>query len=334
MSFKKIAPLILALFLAVLLIVRTECVSDTVVKTSHLCADTIFPSLFPFMVLSNFISIYLKGSKKSASFSAIILGIIGGYPVGIKTVATLLENKKIDIKDAQILSLFCFGSGPAFLISTIGVGFFHSIKIGVVLFLSQLITTLIIGLLVLRKYKISSESNQVIKNVSLTDALTTSVSKSVEGIFLICAYIIIFSVFISLVTSFYNTDKIRLALSVFEVTNGCNELSISGSSLTTVPLAAALLSFGGLCVHAQVLSDLKYIGLDYKKFLIVRVCAAGISFLTCRTILLLVPFEISVFSNLGAPVTAQLGASGTIIFSMLLTTVLLIFDLDINREIC
>ncbi len=333
MRFRNVAPTLLALFLACLLIFKTECVMESVRSASHLCADTVFPSLFPFMFLSAFIGIYLKGSQKSAIFSAILLGTVGGYPVGIKTVSTLLESGKIGDDAAQKLGLFCFGSGPAFLIGTIGVGFFGNIKAGIILLVSQLVSTFFIGAFVFRSFKTRELKFKEETSIQLSDAFTKAVSISIQSVVTVCAYVVLFSVLISLVTDFKSGKGVDIILSTLEVTNGSKIISKLGATKVVLPFASALLSFGGFCVHAQVLSDLKSIGIPYPRFLTARILAAAISFLTTRTILLLFPSSLEVLSNISQPLVPQFEASGTIFIAMLLMTSLLIFDLDIKREI-
>ena len=74
-----------------------------------LCLQTVLPSLFPFFVLSSLLVqsdvprllsramagvMYPLFGVSGAGASALILGLLGGYPVGARTVAELQEKGK------------------------------------------------------------------------------------------------------------------------------------------------------------------------------------------------------------------------------------------------
>ena len=86
-----------------------------------LCAELIIPSLFPFFVLSSLLIATglaelcarplgrllspLFGTS-GAGLSALVLGLVGGYPVGARTLAQLAERKACSPKELRRLSLF------------------------------------------------------------------------------------------------------------------------------------------------------------------------------------------------------------------------------------
>ena len=81
-----------------------------------LCGDLIIPSLFPFFILST-LTVSLGFSsllgrllepmmqplfhQSGAGASALVLGFIGGYPVGAKTVCTLYQEQLCSAQRAQ-----------------------------------------------------------------------------------------------------------------------------------------------------------------------------------------------------------------------------------------
>lgn len=91
---------------------------------------SVVPSLLPFMILSNLLvslngislfTILLKpfagkifGISENGSY-ALLAGFICGYPMGAKTCADLLLEKKISEKEAQYLLCFVNNPGPAFI---------------------------------------------------------------------------------------------------------------------------------------------------------------------------------------------------------------------------
>ena len=110
-----------------------------------LCGNLIVPALFPFFILSSLLvstggaarfGRLLSGvmgiwfHQPGASASALVLGFLGGYPVGAKTVCTLYEEKLCDRTQAEHLLLFCNNAGPAFILGAAGSAVFHSAAIG------------------------------------------------------------------------------------------------------------------------------------------------------------------------------------------------------------
>ena len=100
-----------------------------------LCGNLIVPALFPFFILSSLL-ISTGGAARfgrllsgvmgiwfhqpGTSASALVLGFLGGYPVGAKTVCTLYEEKLCDRTQAEHLLLFCNNAGPAFILGAAG----------------------------------------------------------------------------------------------------------------------------------------------------------------------------------------------------------------------
>lgn len=94
-----------------------------------LCLQTVLPSLFPFFVLSSLLVqsdvprllsramagvMYPLFGVSGAGASALILGLLGGYPVGARTVAELYGRGEIAREEAEQLLAFCNNSGPGF----------------------------------------------------------------------------------------------------------------------------------------------------------------------------------------------------------------------------
>lgn len=91
---------------------------------------SIIPSLLPFMILSNLlvalngISLFtglfypiagrLFGISPNGSY-ALFTGLVCGYPMGAKTCADLLKERKISREESQYLLCFANNPGPAFL---------------------------------------------------------------------------------------------------------------------------------------------------------------------------------------------------------------------------
>jgi len=124
-----------------------------------LCGRSVIPALFPFMAastmlvsmgfgewaaprLAGLMSLYrLPGPAGSA----LLLGLVGGYPIGARTAAELHKKGLLTRDEARRLLGFCNNSNPVFLISVLGVGVFGSPRIGVYLWLIHVLSALLTG---------------------------------------------------------------------------------------------------------------------------------------------------------------------------------------------
>ena len=127
-----------------------------------LCLNVIIPSLFPFFVLSTLIvqlgiarhfgrvlepvmrTLFNVSGACSAAF---VMGFIGGYPVGAKTVIALYENGSCSKAEAERLLSFCNNSGPAFILGVVGAGVFSSSAVGLLLYLTHTLASVCVGLI-------------------------------------------------------------------------------------------------------------------------------------------------------------------------------------------
>ena len=124
-----------------------------------LCGRSVIPALFPFMAastmlvsmgfgawaaprLAGLMSLYrLPGSAAAA----LLLGLVGGYPIGARTAAELHQNGLLTAGEAERLLGFCNNSNPVFLISVLGGGVFGSPRVGVYLWLIHVLSALLAG---------------------------------------------------------------------------------------------------------------------------------------------------------------------------------------------
>ena len=126
-----------------------------------LCFQTIIPSLFPFFVLSslfiscgaaNGLSHALRGVMRplfglsGAGASALTLGLLGGYPVGVRTVIELFTSDALSRKEAERLLGFCNNAGPGFILGMCAGAVFHSPRTGLYLYLVHVSSAVLTGI--------------------------------------------------------------------------------------------------------------------------------------------------------------------------------------------
>lgn len=344
--------------LAYSFIVHTEIISEAVRASLTMCTETVIPSLFPFLVLSSFIihSGLLRTSGKflepasrllfnlpGEAGVALILGLIGGFPIGPKTTSELYNAGEITKLQAQRMMLFNIGGGPAFVIGTVGVAMFGSLKSGLLLYASMVFAFLILGLFFCMKLSKSECSitdfgndfgtkvsdtlkTDMPKTKSLGEAIHCSVKSGTDAMISICAYIVIFSALTSLMAIYIkNTDILNTLTAFAEVTRGC-KLYSAARGTGGITAAAGIISFAGLCIHCQVLSYVREVDLPYGKFFAARIAAAGLAALFCRAAVLIFPDFLPVISNMASEVTTDLSASVPACISLVLMSILLVLD--------
>ena len=124
-----------------------------------LCGRSVIPALFPFMAASTMLVSLGFGEWAAprlaglmalyrlpgAAGSALLLGLVGGYPIGTRTAAELHGKGLLTTDEAERLLGFCNNSNPVFLISVLGAGVFGSARTGVYLWLVHILSALLTG---------------------------------------------------------------------------------------------------------------------------------------------------------------------------------------------
>ena len=336
------------IFLIIIFIFSNE-VSVGFKKGIILCSDILIPSLFPFMVISAFITCYGIFNKLDKIFSpitkflfnlpgctasTIFLGLIGGYPSGAIGISNLLENRLISKKQAERMLLFLVNSGPAFVVIAVGSILLHSKNLGKILFLSQSLSAILLGFLSKFLFKESFyeiRSDMKGGNLDFSDAFVKSVKDSAQNIFNMCAFVVLFSSFTEIIKNetvlkafinLFNVLKIdvnvgiSIIFSIFEVTTGCFYLC---SNRFPIGLLLFFLSFAGICVHMQIFSCFKE---DFKfskfKFILFRILHGLISVVIFY---LLLPFShqsVETFNVFTGSVECSFSSSGIAIIFLCL----------------
>ena len=235
-----------------------------------LCAQTLIPSLFPFFVLSSLLVqsdvprllsramagvMYPLFGVSGAGASALILGLLGGYPVGARTVAELYGRGEIAREEAEQLLAFCNNSGPGFFLGVCGTAVFGSARAGAYLYLIHVGAALVTGVLLRRDLGLPRRKavSRQRAPFDLAAALPAAVQGSFAAVGSVSAFVIFFMVLLrllSLVPALAALPPLpRAALFGFvEMTNGVNALSATRAGFV---LCAAIMNWGGLSVQAQ-----------------------------------------------------------------------------------
>lgn len=298
--------ILLILFFVVLLVVIPENSILSFYQGIIIWATKILPALLPFFILTNLLSYtsftdtigrFLSPiTKKLYGVGGVagyvyIMSILSGYPVGAKLTSDLYKSNKISKGQAHTIASFTSTSGPLFIIGTVGIGFFHSQKIGLIVLISHFAGAILNGLV----YKNRKENNTSILsfNKDTQNILNDSMLNSIKSIMAVGGFIAIFYMALELLLSIqaFNIPiiilekiginrniTISILSGLIEVTTGALSLSQCGLNTNTICLLLSfLISFGGLSIHAQAYCFLKDFGMNYGKFFLQKITHAILS---------------------------------------------------------
>lgn len=268
--------------------------------------NNLFPTLFPFFIISNLLISYgfieilanifntpIKHLFKCSPNSSfiILMSMISGIPSNAKYIKDLLSENKISLKEANKLILFTHFSNPLFILGTIGNIYLNNYKLGIFILISHYVTNLILGI-TLRIKDTSQEEKE--KNLMLNNlkgnnnfgkVLSKSLNTSIDTILLILGVITFFNILTTIISESLNIKNLlikSIITSIFEMTSGLNLLRLTNISLRLKTiLMTMIISFGGLSTHMQVISILDNKKIRYFPYLIFRIIHALLSGIIC-----------------------------------------------------
>lgn len=312
----KIAGLwiLILLTLAILLIFPSQC-RNGATNGVFLCLQVLIPSLFPFMILSSFISksgiathlpkfLTRLASRTfglpDCALTIILLSLVGGYPVGAQTIKEMYKQKMLTKAQAERMSMFCVASGPGFLLTYIGAVMTRNLRLGYILLVSQILSTVLLGLTARftinpsETYRTESQLNTVKFNIK--EALVYSVESAIKSSTSMCALVVIFSSISEIFCSLCVKKSFLWLTSLIEITNGIKNLADSYPA----PLISFACGFGGLCVHFQIFTQLSEIKINKCNFYIFRISQGLICAGLTAILTKIFPLTKEVFSTINA----------------------------------
>lgn len=231
----------------------------------ELCAGTVVPALLPYLFLSMVVCEHLVGRRlRLASPLAklcripigaaplLIVGLLGGYPVGAQCVSRTYEQRQISRQDARRLLVICNNCGPAFLFGMVS-GVFQEPSTVWLIWSIQIVSALAVGVLLPGRSEAPAALMPCEKStpVQIMDRCLRTIAR-------ICGWIILFRVVLSFFDRWglwYLPAEERVGVMGFvELTNGCADLGMIAHPGHRLMLCCAMLSFGGLCVTMQTCS--------------------------------------------------------------------------------
>ena len=262
---KKKATFVIAAFGLFLLIFDARGAIAGAQEGVQLCIRTLIPSLFPFFVISGYFCNVCAATRLSmlkpilhlcrmpeGANALFIIGILGGYPVGAKSIADAYRDKQIDAADAWRMLGFCSNAGPAFVFGIVGT-YFEAPYIPWIILGILIVSAILTGWLLPE-----TDSRNYTPKKQQRSNFVKVFQSSLVAIASVCGWVILFRVLISILKRWILwvfPETLQIALSGFlELSNGCISLDQIANDGVRFVVSTGLLSFGGLCVYLQTVS--------------------------------------------------------------------------------
>lgn len=332
-------------FITIAMVTYPKDAFDSAIMGLNLWWNVVFPALLPFFILSeilmglgvvHFIGVLLEPLMRpifnvpGVGAFAMSMGLASGYPMDAVITCKFRKSQLCTAVEAERLLSFTNTADPLFMVGAVAVGMFGMPELGATIALAHYISSFFVGVvfrfhgrdrdnythdspvvrgnIVIRAFRALYNARQEDKR-SPGQLLGDAVKSSMNTIMLIGGFIIVFSVFIRIMTVVGITDILTsmfaamlgvigystslapaLVSGLLEIDLGTLAASQADAPLNQkVVIVSAIIAWSGLSVHGQVASIVIESGIRMIPYMVGRllhaVLAAGI------TVLLLGPGE-------------------------------------------
>lgn len=263
-------PVILALL--VLLMLRADAARQAAAGAVQQALAVVFPSLFPFFVLSrrltsrglrlpagaNRLCLRLLGVPATGAF---VMGLCGGYPLGVYTACERYRSGSLTKEQTRRLLLFCNNTGPAIFFGMIGARLFPEPGLCAWLFgihaLSAVLTALVFS------GTAPGVQSACCNAAAGAEGLMESVGRAAAACARLCACVVFVSVLLRLALDLPPVQWLLARLPVersvsealicifADLPSGLRALESVGDPTIRLVLCAGAVGWGGMCVHLQ-----------------------------------------------------------------------------------
>ena len=290
---KKFIMFIL-IIISILVLINSNIVINSIIYSTKIFNNKIFPSLFPFFILSEllinygfieFSSILFKPLmnlfKINSNCSFIfVMSMISGFPSSAKYTKDLYDKKYINSLEATKVLTFTHFSNPLFILGFISL--ILNKKIGLYILIIHYLTNIIIGLIFRKIIKTDINTNNKINNnyQCFSNVLSNSNINGFKTLFLILETMIVFLTITNLINKYIGLNPLLKGIfnGTLEMTGGINTISNINISLKLKStLIGMILSFGGISVHMQIKSIISNTDIKYYPYLVARILHSALT---------------------------------------------------------
>lgn len=315
-----------------------------------LCAKTVIPALFPFMVASEL----LVGSGGAAALGnalsrplqkllgvpgaaacPILLGALCGFPTGARAMAALYDQGALSARQCTRLLTFINNPSSAYMISAVGVSMLGSRRLGLLLWGISLLCALLTALVTRRIFPDhASTQKPASQPVCLgAEVFTNAVTGAAQSMLAVCAYVLFFSAVLGAMQSACASLSLSPVITavlygLLEMSGGIARAAQLEDTTQAAMLCAALACWSGISVMCQVMTVCRGRGFDFRPYLLAKIAqavpAAALTGLAVRYLLPLLPPE-DTHASLLLPVGTTMALSHALNACFLLSCAALAF---------
>lgn len=279
------------IFLAVFLMIFALCRPMVAVslgqKALILAAKNVVPSLFVYavgaklLVGANVSALFCRlptyGLRRllgvsEAGLAAAAVGLFAGFPIGASMLAAFVKRGEMERAEAEALMPFCNGASASFVIGTVGGIYFHSVRIGVLLFISQMLSTLFALMLTAKKRRVylPIHTPLSVEKASFFSVFSHAVGEGASAMVSVTGFIVFFSVLSGAVSYLLRGEGTLFSAviaSVLEISGGLFALSaLDIGARLRVALCAFFLGLGGFSVMMQAADRADTAGISMRSY--------------------------------------------------------------------
>lgn len=277
---KSMPILTAALFASALFLAMPDTVAEAVRRALSIAATRVLPSVFPYAVLSSifvaaggvdavdrlFGGVFEKLFGTNRGASALLLGLLFGFPLGAYVIGAQHRAGVISTRTASVLMSFVCCASPTYPVFVVGGTFFGSVRAGIVIWVTQAVSSVVVGVFVCRALGVRGKSAPPAARLQSSGALafsliTSAIADASRVMLNVCGSVTFFSLCAAVANKalapLSPPAAIRAAIgAVFEFSTGAANaaaLMSSGELPRPIALAAAgfAVGFSGLSVIFQ-----------------------------------------------------------------------------------
>ena len=226
---------------------------------------TLIPSIFPFMILADYLQSFEWKNKKrlpdrhresvlgmaSSSISVLLTGFICGFPLGAKAASELYGRGEIERREAETLCAVATSPSIAFTISGVGLAMRGRASDGIILYASVILSALLTAAILKSKAQYITKCDNISKQKF---NLSASIKNASFSSLTISSFVAFFSGVLNLIKSLIKSEAFLPIIATFlEVGCACNLISTSDlfTEKTSLIFTGFALAFSGISVHFQ-----------------------------------------------------------------------------------
>jgi sporulation integral membrane protein YlbJ len=329
-----------AIFITIAMVQYPKDAFDSAIMGLNLWWNVVFPALLPFFILSeilmglgvvHFIGVLLEPLMRpvfnvpGVGAFAMSMGLASGYPMDAVITCKFRKNQLCTAVEAERLLSFTNTADPLFMFGAVAVGMFGMPELGATIAVAHYLSSFIVGIIfryhgrnrdsykqdappspagniLIRAFRALYKARQEDKR-STGQLLGDSVKSSINTILLIGGFVILFSVFLRILSIVGLTGILTAAFAAFlnsigfssnlapSMVSGLFEIDLGALAasqadaplIQKVTMASAIIAWSGLSVHGQVASIVIESGIKMSPYMVARflhaVFAGGITML-------------------------------------------------------